>query len=132
MVHKQQDIYINGTRYTARLSIVDDRTIVNIVGIDIEDAALFSDTPTILENDIQYPVKELILIAKNAEGCEVVWRTKTAEDDENDALVEELSDKVARLTAIREAIVALGTGLPTLSKLTAFLNAVKEAIGYDN
>ena len=43
----------------------------------------------------------------------------------------EIQARDSILTNIKDAITALGDGIPTLSKLIAFLNAVKESIHYD-
>ena len=51
--------------------------------------------------------------------------------DDTEDMMEEYDKMDSALGKIRTAVKALGTGVPTLTKLIAFLDAVKAAINYE-
>ena len=85
-------------------------------------------------HDVDYPTVDVRMLSVDNGNVTAIF----SRPNEVAALQAELAEKDAELAqsktaleSIRQAIKDLGTGVPTLTKLTAFLSAVKEAIHYE-
>lgn len=110
----------------------------------LEIVNLFSDVETIVEKEgdeiiHQYEVSGLCGVDIGFSGYSTI---RFFLSDEKEERIRELTGELAevrvllgdfegRIANVREAIKGLGDGIPTLTKLIAFLNAVKESIHYD-
>ena len=112
-----------------------------LINEDIETAFGWNKEMTVNVGGIEYTVKALAMIIKNDSLLQVEWEKESdiaalekqlhEKQEELEETETKLSDRLAELGNIRSAIAELGAGVPTLSKLISFLNAVKEAIHYD-
>ena len=75
-----------------------------------------------------YPTTAMQSLNKNGFNLTVAMYTRRSEADD---LREEIAEKDGIIDRIRSSISDLGSGVPTLSKLKTFLEAVKEAIHYE-
>lgn len=126
------DAVINGTTYTMKNGIYTDVEKVWVrIDTDFETAASFGDEPTLTVmfngTPIKFNVVQMKSITAYDDGTEITWLKESPET----VMRKELAEANSELDGIRSALKALGTGIPTLSKLTAFLTAVKEAIRYE-
>ena len=137
-------VTINGTEYNGMLVDMGKSVGVTIFDeISLEECARFGNTPSLSDGTQTITTaSRLARIERTSEGyvnCEWLCQTdaeKIAEElehtktelAESEAEKEELGNRIKH---VREAIITLGTGIPTLSKLLTFLSAVKEAIHYD-
>lgn len=125
-------VTINGKDYEARNSVYDDVEKVWFdLPITLEDAVSFGDTPEITLFGKTIEVDSIRSIERTESAVRVAWYLPSLEHrlerqlEETKAALNVSTEKISR---VKDAIAALGEGIPTLSKLREFLTAVKEAI----
>ena len=117
------NVIIDGKTYKGSGGMTDNRFSVIIVA-EISDAFAWDKEMTVTVDNEEYNVSSLRSIGRYDEQIRVEWECET----EAARLERELSKSNTALERIREALSALGSGVPTLSKLTDFLSAVREAM----
>ena len=133
-------IIINGEEYSGEVAVLPNKLNI-VIPAEMSNAFEWDKEMTVVADGIEYSVIRLTMLILNGEYLQVEWdrvteisvleeqlERKQAELDEAET---DLTEKNSRLSAVRDAITALGTGVPTLTKLLNFLTAVKEAIHYD-
>jgi len=126
------NITIDGKTYAGEATAQDQKLAV-LVEEEISTGFGWNKPMTITAGKTDYAVSSLLMLAQAG----VLLRAEWAMDSELSRLekqVEQMQEQIVErdsmLDRIREALSALGSGVPTLTKLTAFLAAVKEAINY--
>ena len=128
------EILVNGDSLEV-IGAVEFPDMVQIVrsGITLADAlALEGATFTIHGSD--FPTVGVQMLSQDNGNVTAIYTRPNevaALQAELTAKEAELAESKSALENIRQAIADLGTGIPTLTKLTAFLSAVKEAIHYE-
>lgn len=125
---------INGTEYEGEARVTE-KTVDVMITAKMSDAFAWDAPIAVTVNGVEYSVNGLQMLTQNGDRIQVAWHRESDAENLERQLTEaqtELTESNSRLDAIREAIKDLGTGIPTLTKLTAFLSAVKEAIHYDD
>ena len=117
------NVIIDGKTYQGSGGMTDNRISVIILA-DISDAFVWDKPMTVKVDNEEYNVSSLRSIGRYDEQIRVEWEGET----EATRLQRELTESNTALERIREALSALGSGVPTLSKLTDFLSAVREAM----
>ena len=126
------NITIDGKIYAGEATAQDQKLAV-LVEEEISTGFGWNKPMTITAGKNEYAVSSLLMLAQAG----VLLRAEWAMDSELSRLekqVEQMQEQIVErdsmLDRVREALSALGSGVPTLTKLTAFLAAVKEAINY--
>lgn len=133
-------IIIEGKQYQGEALIRENKLYVTIEE-DISTAFAWNKEMTITADGIEYTALSINSLVQNVNLLRIEWnidseiavlerQLEKAQEDLSEAR-DALSVLNGEIDNIRQAIINLGTGVPTLSKLMAFLNAVKEAIHYD-
>lgn len=123
-------ITIDGKNYNGSLSVIDGNLSVMILA-DISDAFAWDKALTITADGTEHNVSSLVGIGRYDEQIRVEWELESETADLERQLTKakaELNISNEKISRVKDAIAALGEGIPTLSKLREFLTAVKEAI----
>lgn len=125
-------VTINGKNYETRNSVYGDVEKVWFdLPITLEDAVSFGDTPEITLFGKAIEVDSIRSIERTESAVRVAWYLPSLEHRLERQLEETksaLNISNGKISRVKDAIAALGEGIPTLSKLREFLTAVKEAI----
>ena len=129
---------INGKEFNG--IVIESRHEISVAFNDsttILDCAEIGESPVIVDNGKTFSyLGKILRIETTTDNGQVIctWSITSELDQVKEELAEtkeELREKDSVLENIREAMSEIGT-LPTLTKLMAFLNAVKEALNYGN
>ena len=135
-------VHIDNNEYTLQSDIYCDvEKIWFNLPVTFEEASLLGNAPAIRVTDGSFDESYTVVTMKSIctiDGMDGVLQVTWMFDSVEKQLEQQLAKKEAELEtaknemlAIKTAIKNLGTGIPTLTKLTSFLSAVKEAIHYD-
>ena len=126
------NITIEGNKYVGE-AFAQDRELSIMIEADISDAFAWNKEMIVDVDGAEYSVLGITTLVQTGIMLNVHWTIESeavALEKQVEKLNKELAEDQSKFDAIREAIKNLGDGIPTLTKLIAFLNAVKEAIHY--
>ena len=128
-------VTINGKEYEAIMMTSKDTITVDFADLTVLECAEIGDNPQFDGTSITdaASIKSLYVSEDNSHLI-CTWGRQADLEKVREELEEaqnEIRQRDSILQRIRDAIADLGTGIPTLTKLTAFLTAVKEAIHYE-
>ena len=124
------NIVIDGKTYQGTGQAENNRLGVVIMA-SISDALGWDKDMVVTVDSEEYHVSALRSIGRYDEQIRVEWECETEAtrlERELEEKEEELAESTGMLNRIRDALADLGTGIPTITKLMAFLNVVKEAL----
>ena len=127
------NITIDGKTYTGEAN-AQERKLAILVEEDISTGFGWNKAMTITAGGTEYSVSSLLLLAQTGVLLRAEWEMDSdlaALEKQLEKAEQEIAERDSIISRIREAIKDLGSGIPTLTKLTAFLTAVKEAIHYE-
>lgn len=126
------NITIEGNTYVGE-AFAKDRELSVMIEADISDAFAWNKEMIVDVDGAEYSVLGITTLVQNGVMLNVHWSIESeavALEKQVEKMNKELAEDKSRFDAIREAIKSLGDGIPAITKLLAFLNAVKEAIHY--
>lgn len=134
------DIIIEEKTYKGEAS-VESNSLAVLIEAEMSEALGWDKTMVVNADGIEYTVTEMRSLTRYPlSRIRVEWDMESEvsalekqlakKEEELKEAQAEIAEDESRFAAIREAIKSLGEGVPTLTKLIAFLNAVKEAIHY--
>ena len=135
------DIIIEEKTYKGEAN-VESNSLAVLIEAEMVDALGWDKTMAVNAGGIEYTVTAMRSLTRYPlDRIRVEWDMESEisalekqlakKEEELEEAQTEIAEDKSRFDAIREAIKNLGDGIPTLTKLIAFLNAVKEAIHYD-
>ena len=125
-------VVIDGKEYQGSGAVTANRLSV-VIRADMQESFAWNKEMTVIVDNEEHDVLSLRSISRYDDQIRVEWECETEAtrlEKKLEQKEEELAESSNMLNGIRDAIEALGTGIPTLSKLKTFLDAVKEAIHY--
>ena len=128
-------VTINGKEYEAIMMTSKDTITVDFADLTVLECAEIGDNPQFDGTSISDAgaIKSMYIADDNGHLI-CTWTRRSDVEELRQELQEaenQIQERDSVLQRIRDAITDLGTGIPTLTKLTTFLSAVKEAIHYE-
>lgn len=127
------NITIDGKTYAGEATAQEQKLAV-LVEENIATGFGWNKAMTVTAGGTEYSVSALLLLAQTGVLLRAEWELDSdlaALEKQLEKAEQEIAERDSIISRIRQAIKDLGT-LPTLTKLMAFLSAVKEAIHYDD
>lgn len=122
-----ETIKINNTDVeVACVTVFSDKISVDTKN-SVNDTIAYGGEAEIVYNGTSYACNGFVSICKTPIGSSVTWSI----DSELERVKEEAATYSSKLDAVRIALQKLLIGIPTISEYIAFVNAVKEAVGYN-